>query len=289
MPSHSFKTLAEAAGARMLESGIGALPVDTASAIGGRLARLIGPRTRADRIARQNIARLGLSQETVDWAINAAWDNVGRTFFEYPHLRTIIRENRVELRGREHLINALNAGKGGLLVAGHFSNWEVLPLMAIAGGIRLTAMQRPPNNPFVRDVLARCRPAELVDYIEKGRDGTRITFDVLRNGGFFGFLMDQRYERGIEVNFLDSTIAVAPTVGSLAHKFRCPVLMAQAERLGGVHFRVTVSPPMEVDYDQDRETFQRTVAQKAMSVVEGWIRERPEQWFWMHRLWRNVA
>lgn len=259
--------------------------MEVASALGGRLARLIGPLTRADRIARSNMERL-LPPEAIDEAIAAAWENVGRTFFEYPHLRTIIAEGRIEVVGAEHLQAARDAGQGGVVASGHYSNWEILPLMAHSVGIDLTAMQRPPNNPYVKEILQRCRPSERVRYLAKGREGTRATFEVMRSGGFFGFLMDQRFVRGVKVDFMGSETSVAPTVGLLAQKYNRPIFLARCERLPNVRFRVTVMPPMIADYSLPSAEFQATVAQVAMHTMESWIREQPGQWFWMHRLWR---
>ncbi len=281
----NFKLYVQGLAARWLVWLIGCLPVEGASALGGGLARLIGPLTRADRIARSNLARL-LPAAQIPAVIDGVWDNIGRTLFEYPHLRRIIAEGRIEVVGVEYLQAAKAAGRGGLIASGHFANWEILPLMAADVGIDLTVMQRPPNNPHVQAVVNQCRPNERVTYVEKGRNGSRATFETLEKGGFFGFLMDQRFVRGVKVTFLNSDTWVAPTVGSLAHKFACPIFLCRCERTGPVRFRVTIEPPLAVDYTQSREAFQQHVAQMSMTMMEGWIKQRPSQWFWMHRLWR---
>ena len=63
------------------------MPVDTASAIGGWLGRMIGPRLAASRKALRNLehALPALNETEKRQIICKMWDNLGRVFAEYPH------------------------------------------------------------------------------------------------------------------------------------------------------------------------------------------------------------
>src|SRR3546814_1107054 len=53
------------------------------------------------------------------------------------------------------------------------------------------------------------------------------------------------------------------------------------ERLHGTQFRVTVDPPLQITVTGDRATDVATLVQAVNDHIEAWVRERPEQWFWV--------
>ena len=82
------------------------LPLDCASAVGGALARRIGPFLGVSKHARRNIRRAfpELSETEIADLIGSMWSNLGRVAAEYPHLRKIrVFEpgGRVETHGFE--------------------------------------------------------------------------------------------------------------------------------------------------------------------------------------------
>src|SRR5919197_1021102 len=78
-------------GAALCFGGLDLLPLDWASAIGGRLARAIGPRLGISKRARINLGRAfpELSEAEIERIIAGMWDNLGRVAAEYPHLSKI--------------------------------------------------------------------------------------------------------------------------------------------------------------------------------------------------------
>ena len=80
--------LAEGAGAAAIYAVFRLLPLDAASALGGFLARSLGPRGAFSRRARRNLERAmpELGAEEVERVLLGMWDNLGRVVAEYPHL-----------------------------------------------------------------------------------------------------------------------------------------------------------------------------------------------------------
>jgi KDO2-lipid IV(A) lauroyltransferase len=74
------------------------LPVDSASALGGALARCIGPFFGVSKQARRNISRAfpELSEPEIKGIVAGMWDNLGRVAAEYPHLRKSVSSNRAD-------------------------------------------------------------------------------------------------------------------------------------------------------------------------------------------------
>jgi Kdo2-lipid IVA lauroyltransferase/acyltransferase len=259
-----------------------ALGPDRASALGGRLARLIGPLLPAHRVARRNLELVlpELDARARREVLRAMWDNLGRVGAEYPHLERFAAE-RVEVVGGEHLDRLHESGGSGILFSGHIGNWELLLPLAARRGIRMTGLYRPLNNPLVDGMLAEMRGVGGPLLPKSG--GGRQVLRLLRRGGFVGMLVDQKENEGIAVPFFGRDAMTAPALAVFALAVRCPVFPAHCQRLGGGRFRLVVEPPLDVPRSGERERDVLALTTAVNARLEAWVRARPNQWFWVHR------
>ena len=279
----------EAWGAGLLFAILGSLPLDAASALGGALARCIGPRLGVSNRARRNLhaALPQLSAPQIEAIVRGMWDNLGRVAAEYPHLRHIRvfgPGNRVETRGLEHLDQALAAGRQVILFGGHLGNWEIAALAAGQRGLDIAQIYRAANNPLIDRRIARLRGGNG-ELIPKGAIASRRAVAALRRGGHVSLLADQKLNEGIAVPFFGRPAMTAPALALLALHFDCTVLPARVERLQGARFRLTIYPPLDLPRTGDRDAAVLAIMAAVNATLEGWIRERPEQWFWVHSRW----
>jgi KDO2-lipid IV(A) lauroyltransferase len=266
-----------------------ALPLDVASAIGGLLGRWIGPRLRVSSLARRNLraALPELPQSRIEAIVRGMWDNLGRVAAEYPHLRHIRvfdAGSRVETHGIEHLDQALAAGRRVILFGGHLANWEIAALAASQYGLDIAQIYRAPNNPLIDRLVARLRGGGS-ELIPKGAVASRRAVAALRRGGHVSLLADQKLNEGIAVPFFGRPAMTAPALALLALHFDCTVLPARVERLRGAHFRLSLYPPLDVPRTGDRDADVMATMTAVNVTLEAWIRECPEQWFWVHNRW----
>jgi KDO2-lipid IV(A) lauroyltransferase len=279
----------EAWGASFVFGLFGALPIEFASALGGALARAVGPRLGVSKRARRNLqaALPELGPDAIEAIIRGMWDNLGRVAAEFPHVRKLAifsPGTRVETRGFEHIARAMHEGRRMILVAAHLANWEIAAIAGRQFGIDATHIYRAANNPLVDRLIARLRGSEG-EYIPKGAIGSRQAVAALRRGGSLGLLVDQKQNEGIAVPFFGRAAMTTPAPAALALHFDCDVLMARVERLSGAQFRLTIHPPLPLPDSGDRDADTRALLATINRIIEGWIRERPEQWFWLHRRW----
>src|SRR3984893_17933027 len=276
-------------GAASSFAALGLLPLDWASALGGALARRIGPSLGISNRARRNLARAfpELSGTEIERIIAGMWDNLGRVAAEYPHLREIrVFEagGRVETHGLEHIDRAVAAGRGMIIFSGHIANWEICMLAAVQCGISVAQIYRAANNPLVDRMIIRFR-GHVGELIPKGAVAARRAIAVLRRGAHLTMLVDQKMNDGIPVPFFSRPAMTAPALASLALRFDCEVLPARVERLGGAHFRLTVFPPLPLARSGDHHADVATLMTRVNAILEDWVRDRPEQWFWLARRW----
>ncbi len=288
----------EAWGAAVLFGVLGAVPLDVASGVGGWLGRRIGPRLGISKRARHHIgaALPDLSASEIEAVLRGMWDNLGRVAAEYPHLRRIrilasvggvetgrVETNRVEIRGLEHVERAIAAGRRLILFSAHLANWEIAALAAAQYGADIAQIYRSANNPLIDRMILRFRGAEG-EFIPKEAVGRRA-IAALRRGALLTILIDQKLNEGIAVPFFGRPAMTAPTLALLALRFDCDVLPARVERLQGARFRLTLYPPLPSPDTGRRGGDVAALMLDVNATLEGWIRERPEQWFWLHRRW----
>jgi Kdo2-lipid IVA lauroyltransferase/acyltransferase len=279
----------EACGAALFFAAMRALPLDAASALGGALARHIGPRIGISTRARRNLAAAlpELSSAEVERIVCGMWDNLGRVAAEYPHLpriRVFPPDGRVETAGVEHLDRAIAADRPVIIFGGHLGNWEIAALAAGQYGIDVAQIYRAANNPLVERMIARFRGGAS-EFIPKGAVASRRALAALRRGAHLTLLVDQKLNDGIPVAFFGRNAMTAPALALLALHFDCAVLPARVERLQGAHFRLTLHPPLALPKSGERAADVAALMAAVNRTLESWIRERPEQWFWVHSRW----
>lgn len=276
---------AEAAAAYLFYGVMCLLPTEMASAIGGGILGFIGPRMGETRIAMKNLD-LAFPEKTTEEKkkiVHGMWQNLGRVLAEYPHLRRIA--GRIEVVGRENINAARDNNRAAIFFGAHLANWEINAICAKANGLPLHMLYRKPNNPYVDGLVRHARTIGASGYIEKGRAGARAILTAFKNNGVVAMMVDQKLTGGMAVPFFGHDALTAPAVAHFALRSGLPVYPSRVERLAGAKFRVTVYAPMKIVKTGDEQADTRRILLEMNRLLEEWIRERPEQWLWIHKRW----
>jgi Kdo2-lipid IVA lauroyltransferase/acyltransferase len=280
----------EAIGASLLFGLFRALPLDAASALGGWLARTIGPRLGISKRAHFNLRRAmpELSEADRRRIVRGMWDNLGRIVAEYPHLgefRIYEKSGRVEFVGEELVAPLLASGKQIIIASAHYGNWEIGTMAASQRGMPLAKIYRAANNPWVDRMIESFRHDAHTELLPKGAVAARGMIAALREGRHLALLVDQKMNDGIPVPFFGRDAMTAPAVAQLALRFDCTIIAARVERMKGASFRISLSAPMAIPRTGDRHADSLAVMTAINAEIERWIRARPDQWLWLHRRW----
>jgi KDO2-lipid IV(A) lauroyltransferase len=228
--------------------------------------------------------------------LRESWDNLGRTACEYVHMDRIwdfdeARPNtgRIQIAPEvtERFDRLRTDGKPALIFAAHLANWELPAVAAARHGLQAAALYRRPNNPFVaRDILA-LRAGSMGELIPAGVAAPVRMMEALDRGLHVGMLVDQRFGRGPRVEFLGRPAASNPLLARLARRFDgCPVHGARAIRLPNGRFRLEITEEIALPRNAAGRVDVEAATALVNRIVEGWVREHPGQWLWMHRRWR---
>lgn len=260
-----------------------ALPVSSASRIGGFIGRHVAARFSVTRKAKRHIeSSLHVTSDESGRIATDMWDNLGRLFAEYPHLPELYM-TKSELVGVENLGNLpTTPHTPAIFFSGHLANWEVSAPSLRQKNIDVDLIYRPPNNPYVKTILDKCRSMDgTLRTYPKSSQGMRQVMMALKEGRRIGILIDQKYNQGVEVPFFGQPAMTSLAFIQLAKKFNCPLIPVQVERLEGANFRVTIHKPMDLSKDD------ATLITEAHTMLERWISARPAQWLWIHKRWKN--
>jgi len=310
MPNAFKRTTRRARRAAKRASGsmIGALAVglikalrlvdpDRMADVAGWVMRTVGPLLPEQPIARANLkaAFPEKSAAEIERILRASWDNLGRMGAEFANLdrlwnfdlehpeRGRIKSNQANI---DRFLRLANDGKPALIFSAHLGNWELPAISAATYGIDSAVLYRKPNIAGVDRWLRETRTASMGELISASLDAPLKLAEALERGAHVGMLVDQYYRRGVPVTFFGRRTMANPLLARLAQHFDCPIHGVRIVRLPDHTFRGDMTEQIAPARDAQGKIDVAGTMQIITSVVEGWIREHPEQWLWQHRRWR---
>lgn len=262
------------------------LPVDAASAFGAGLGSLMGPFFRAkNKTALHNLRKClpELTEKEHRRIIRQMWRHFGRMVGELPHSTRMM--SRVKVTGVQYLKQAREDQKAGFFCSAHLGNWELCGAITQMHGFPLHLVYRAANNPWIEKTIYQKRQNTGVVLIPKGGDGAKTMIELLKKGEHIGMLCDQKMREGIDVPFFGYPAKTAPAIATLALKYNLPIYPARVIREKGAHYHVIVYPPLEMPQTADKNEATLQIMTQINSLLEEWIRAKPEQWLWIHHRW----
>jgi KDO2-lipid IV(A) lauroyltransferase len=196
--------------------------------------------------------------------------------------------SRLELIGREHVEKAMARGKGAIFVTAHLGNWEVIGLAHGWTFGPVSVVARPLDNPALDRRLCDFRTMGGNRVVYK-RDALKEVLRALHAGEGVAFLIDQNVQEkdGIFVDFFGRPAATTTVVAALAVKTGCALVPAHTTIGPDGRYRAVYDPAVEWTPSGDKQADIARITQELTRVIEGWIRENPDQWLWIHRRWKT--
>jgi len=267
------------------------LPLDFASDTGGWLLKTLGPVSPIQRTVSRNL-ELAFPEKDKGWkekVSRAQWDNLGRMFAEFAQMdRITIASERIVVENMERLTDIAKMKKPVVLISGHFANFEVMAAVIVAAGIPCQVTYRATNNPYIdRRIREGRRRYGVQLFAPKGGDGAKELMIGMARGESVALMNDQKFNRGVPTPFFHHIVHTAPGPTRLALRFGTILQPLTVERLHKARFRVVAHPPIPVAKSEKRsEAIDATVC-RISKFIEDVVRERPQEWFWVHKRWPN--
>ncbi len=220
----------------------------------------------------------------------ACYRHFGRVAVELARLPKLNHrwiERNLDFRGREVLDRCLEKGRGGIVLSGHFGNWEIMGATASVLGYPITYIVTTQRNKGVEALIDNLRRGMNIEII-KTHDSPKMIIQALKNNRLLAVLSDQdAHEDGEFVTFFGRP-ASTPRGGPVLHlKTGAALIFGYATGLPGGKWQVTFEEIPAPPNDLDTNAKVKSLLTNATERLEQEVRKNPEQWLWMHRRWKT--
>ncbi len=194
----------------------------------------------------------------------------------------------VRLVNFEEVLRLILAGRGVILVTGHYGSFELTGHLLATLGFDVVAVMRPIDNVYINRFLVRARRMHGLILLDK-KGASAQAGEVLARGALLGFIGDQDAGRkGHFVDFFGAQASTYKSIALLAMRAEAPIAVGYARRRGyAAQYEVGVERiiyPHEWGHEADPLHW---ITQTYTSAIESFVRAVPEQYWWMHRRWKS--
>ncbi len=247
----------------------------------------LGRLSKYNKIAKNNckIVFSDISDIEITKIINDSWKNLGKNLYEINNLKKLIDDkNTIEVLGLENLKIIKKENSPAIFFSIHSGNWEICVPILDKSGFNVGAIYRHINNVFFDKYIFKKRTDSLKTknsfYTPKGKlSAKEILEGVINNKNIF-LLVDQKDSAGSFINFFGKKVKTQTGFLKIARKYNLKIIPMRNIRLPDNTLRITFEKPLEHSNDKISD------AKKMLEIneiVERWIRENPENWFWQHK------
>jgi len=244
-----------------------------------------------NRAIDQAMQGLGLTFEEADRVIHRLFTNLGLTFLEMLYTPVLNAEKirrYVTVEGLENLRQAVELGRGVMLVTVHMGNWEWMGAALAYAGFPMTTIAQPQPNPHLNRILNEYRAMAGLEVFSRGTNDMFKVVRALKNGKVLGFLADQDAGRdGIFVDFFGRKASTSSTPAHLANKYQVGIVPVFTFRCPDGGHRVVIEPSVDFERNGDVGQDLHRVTVRTTKIIEDMITAHPDEWLWFQNRWKT--
>jgi len=224
--------------------------------------------------------------------LRGCFQNMGRLLVEFTHFPELNKSNISQFvvhDGLENYLEGLRRGRGVIFMTAHFGAWELSSFAHAVYGYPLKFIVRPIDNPRIEQLISNYRTSSGNVPIQR-RSAARDILKALRQNEAVGILFDQNTTRkeGVFAEFFGIPAATSPSIALFALRTNAAVVPGFLiwDKDLGKH-RLRLDPPVELIDTGDLEHDLLENTNRFNKILEGYVRQYPEQWLWIHRRWKT--
>jgi len=234
------------------------------------------------------------SDEWIEQVARASFEQLARLPFEVflnPRLlkpSTFMKYFDVDEKTLAPLFEHIESGRGMIMVTAHYGAFETLGYAMSTRGMKLYSIGRPIDNPHIDRYLRRVREREGQIIIDKKGAADQME-KLLASGNILGLVADQNGSRkDVFVDFFGRQAATYKSIGLLAMQHNVPIVVGFCRRLGRQYrFQVGVNRFIKPHEWQQQDDPLRWITAQYTNAIEEFIRQEPQQYWWLHRRWKT--
>ena len=206
----------------------------------------------------------------------------------FPSLSQEKLQQRVHFKNAELFTCAAKEGKGVICIGGHFGNWEMMGAAIRALGYPMVVVVAEQRNKLVDNLINRHRSRMGIEMVGRGI-AVRGILKALRKEKFVALLADQdAHEEGVFVRFMGRPSSTPQGPAALALKTGAPMIFGTAIRQKNGNHQIVLERVDNHDIAGVSPDNIRLLTQRYTNILEKYVRQYPDHWFWMHRRWKTA-
>ena len=265
------------------------LGLKLASIISSNIFILFGPIFRSNKIVFSNlkIAFPNIDENQKKQILRKMWFNYGKIFAEYMFIKDF-RHNekysaKISIENKDIIEKIIKDNEQVIFISGHFNNFELMAMQIEKLGIKLTALYRPLNNPYLNPIMEKIRKKYICKkQVKKGISGTKDLLLDFKDGSSIALMIDQRVSQGIRSNLFNKEALTTTIPAQFIKKFKIRIVPVHIERQRNNDFKIKFFEPVNFSNEESIET----ITSKLNKILEEMIIKSPEQWIWTHNRWK---
>ena len=265
------------------------LGLKLASIISSNIFILFGPIFRSNKIVFSNlkIAFPNIDENQKKQILKKMWFNYGKIFAEYMFIKDF-RHNekysaKIFIENKDIIEKIIKDNEQVIFISGHFNNFELMAMQIEKLGIKLTALYRPLNNPYLNPIMEKIRKKYICKkQVKKGISGTKDLLLDFKDGSSIALMIDQRVSQGIRSNLFNKEALTTTIPAQFIKKFKIRIVPVHVERQRDNDFKIKFFEPVNFSNEESIET----ITSKLNKILEEMIIKNPEQWIWTHNRWK---
>lgn len=195
---------------------------------------------------------------------------------------------RIEVSGEEVVKQALERGKGVLVLIAHFGNYDLMGLFASRLlGYPVTIITKTLKNQRLNELWWELRQKAGLKTLPS-HNAYRACVRALRRNELVGFMLDQNRPsgQGVFVDFFGKPASTTPGLAMMSAQTGAPVVPVFMRRRPDGRHVLEARPVIEPPPDRKEETLRACTAAYT-KIIEDEIRRDPAQWMWLHKRWKS--
>jgi Kdo2-lipid IVA lauroyltransferase/acyltransferase len=175
-----------------------------------------------------------------------------------------------------------------IIVSAHFGNFEMAGYLLGTLGFPTYTVARTLDNPYIDAFLNRFRSRTGQHMIPK-KGGYEQIVETLARGLPMTFLADQYAgSKGCWVEFFGRPASAHKAIALFALNHDAPMVVGFGQRLGRpLSFELGIEGVADVRSGEDHVASVPRLTQWYTSQLEAIIRRAPDQYWWLHRRWKD--
>jgi len=182
----------------------------------------------------------------------------------------------------------MQEGKGILMVAAHYSNFEIMGYLLGLFGFNIYSVARPLDNKFISRYLYKVRRQAGQKIVDK-KGAAELMAKLSSSGATLCFIVDQDAGRkGIFVDFFGRKASTYKSIGLLAITNNIPIAVGYSRRLDNrFYFEIGINRIIFPEEWIGQDEPLTWITAEYTKAIEEFVRQDPSQYWWLHRRWKH--